>query len=141
MARSLINRVLFVVVGSLLLAASVGAQGVPTLDSYDGVEVRVLQSNNAGNIHHVIDPDNEYPRNYTGYLRVTLKNDDIKEASQPYLRGGRHEPLADEEISAKFAANMLFGDVNEQAIPGLEVICRTLFEQPDVTGIRAFMEI
>ena len=56
MARSLINRVLFVVVGSLLLAASVGAQGVPTLDSYDGVEVRVLQSNNAGNIHHVIDP-------------------------------------------------------------------------------------
>ncbi|MEE2637593.1 MAG: YncE family protein [Acidobacteriota bacterium] len=56
MARSLINRVLFVVVGSLLLAASVGAQGVPMLDSYDGVEVRVLQSNNAGNIHHVIDP-------------------------------------------------------------------------------------
>ena len=95
----------------------------------------------ASRVHHSIDPDNEYPRNYTGYLRVTLKNGDVKEASQPHLRGGRHEPLADEEISAKFAANMVFGGVNEQTILGLEVICRSLFDQPDVTGVRAFMEI
>ena len=32
------------------------AQGVPRLDSYNGVAVRILQSNNAGNIHHIIDP-------------------------------------------------------------------------------------
>ena len=42
--------------GIVLLSASVGAQGVPRLDSYDGVAVRILQSNNAGNIHHIIDP-------------------------------------------------------------------------------------
>jgi YVTN family beta-propeller protein len=41
----------------LLLAPTLGAaQGVPRLDSYKGVAVRILQSNNAGNIHHIIDP-------------------------------------------------------------------------------------
>jgi hypothetical protein len=29
---------------------------VKQLDSYDGVAVRILQSNNAGNVHHIIDP-------------------------------------------------------------------------------------
>ena len=44
------------VFGILLLASSVATQGVPRLDSLNGVAVRILQSNNAGNIHHIIDP-------------------------------------------------------------------------------------
>ena len=40
----------------IALAGSAAAQGVARLDSYDGVAVRILQSNNAGNIHHIIDP-------------------------------------------------------------------------------------
>ena len=39
-----------------LAASAASAQGVPRLDSYDGVAVRILQSNNAGNVHHIIDP-------------------------------------------------------------------------------------
>ena len=38
------------------MATPVAAQGVPRLDSYNGVAVRILQSNNAGNTHHIIDP-------------------------------------------------------------------------------------
>ncbi len=48
-----------VVLGTVALAmvaTPVAAQGVPRLDSYNGVAVRILQSNNAGNIHHIIDP-------------------------------------------------------------------------------------
>ncbi|MGQ0736952.1 MAG: YncE family protein [Acidobacteriota bacterium] len=56
MARPLISRALPVVFGVVLLAAAAAAQGVPRLDSYQGVAVRILQSNNAGNIHHIIDP-------------------------------------------------------------------------------------
>ena len=40
----------------IAFAASVAAQGVPRLDSYKGVAVRILQSNNAGDVHHIIDP-------------------------------------------------------------------------------------
>ena len=56
MASLLIRRALPSVFGILLLASSVAAQGVPRLDSYNGVAVRILQSNNAGNVHHIIDP-------------------------------------------------------------------------------------
>jgi YVTN family beta-propeller protein len=56
MARPLIGRALAIIFGILLLAAPVAAQGVPRLDSYQGVAVRILQSNNAGDIHHIIDP-------------------------------------------------------------------------------------
>ena len=56
MGRSLIHRSLLVVCGSVLLVSSAAAQGVPKLDSYEGVAVRILQSNNAGTIQHVIDP-------------------------------------------------------------------------------------
>jgi hypothetical protein len=47
---------LSVVFGSFLLVGSAAAQSVPKLDSYDGIAVRILQSNNAGTIQHVIDP-------------------------------------------------------------------------------------
>ena len=56
MACSRINRALPSLIGIVLLAAPVAGQGVPKLDSYKGVAVRILQSNNAGTTHHIIDP-------------------------------------------------------------------------------------
>ena len=56
MSRPLIRRAVWFAVGVVPLAATLGAQGVPRLDSYAGVAVRILQSNNAGNVHHIIDP-------------------------------------------------------------------------------------
>jgi YVTN family beta-propeller protein len=56
MARSRLLRALPAFLGIVLLTASVAGQGVPRLDSYQGVAVRILQSNNAGSIHHIIDP-------------------------------------------------------------------------------------
>ena len=56
MALGSCSRAVRVCFGIILLSATAAAQGVPRLDSYDGVAVRILQSNNAGNIHHIIDP-------------------------------------------------------------------------------------
>jgi YVTN family beta-propeller protein len=56
MARILIGRTLRVLLGVTILATTTGAQSVPRLTSYEGVAVRILQSNNAGDIHHIIDP-------------------------------------------------------------------------------------
>ena len=56
MASPLTWRALPAFFAALLLTTAAAAQGVPRLDSYDGVAVRILQSNNAGNIHHIIDP-------------------------------------------------------------------------------------
>jgi YVTN family beta-propeller protein len=56
MASSVTRRALSAIAGVVVVAATIGAQGVPRLPSYEGVAVRILQSNNAGNIHHIIDP-------------------------------------------------------------------------------------
>src|SRR5512145_3196239 len=55
MAR-VIGRTLVLAFGLSMVAAPASPQFVPRLDNYKGVAVRILQSNNAGDIHHIIDP-------------------------------------------------------------------------------------
>jgi DNA-binding beta-propeller fold protein YncE len=66
MTRSPWLRALPVLLGFVVAAAPAAAQGVPRLDSYNGVAVRILQSNNAGNVHHIIDPTTQ---RVTGLIR------------------------------------------------------------------------
>jgi 2-methylcitrate dehydratase PrpD len=63
----------------------------------------------AEKIHYVVDPDNPYPRRFTGHLRVTLRNGDVREESQDHFRGGRDEPLSPAALDAKFIANCRYG--------------------------------
>jgi 2-methylcitrate dehydratase PrpD len=63
----------------------------------------------ASKVRYEIDPDNPYPDEYTGHMRVTLTDGRVLEERQPHLRGGHHEPLTREEIEAKFRANVRFG--------------------------------
>jgi len=63
----------------------------------------------AGKVRYIVDPDNPYPRKFTGHVRVTLQNGDVREASQDHFRGGRDEPLSAQALEAKFAANCRYG--------------------------------
>jgi 2-methylcitrate dehydratase PrpD len=63
----------------------------------------------ASRIGYEIDPANEYPRNYTGHLRVTLVDGTLVEIEKPHLRGGAQQPLTDNDIAAKFTDNVRFG--------------------------------
>jgi len=49
-------RSLALLLGAALVSAPLAAQHVTRRDSYEGVVVRILQSNNAGNVQHIIDP-------------------------------------------------------------------------------------
>jgi 2-methylcitrate dehydratase PrpD len=63
----------------------------------------------AEKVRYVVDPDNPYPRQFTGHLRVTLRNGEVREASQDHFRGGREEPLSSAAIKSKFVANCRYG--------------------------------
>jgi 2-methylcitrate dehydratase PrpD len=63
----------------------------------------------AGKVRYVVDPGNPYPRQFTGHVRVTLKNGAVREASQDHFRGGKEEPLSSEALEAKFIANCVYG--------------------------------
>ena len=66
----------------------------------------------AGKVRYVVDPDNPYPRQFTGHLRVTLKSGEVREAFQGHFRGGREEPMSPEALEAKFVANCSYGGWN-----------------------------
>jgi 2-methylcitrate dehydratase PrpD len=91
-----------------------------------------------GRIHYEIDPDDEYPRNYTGTVLVTLKDGSTRTARQPYLRGGRHERLPAAEIIAKFRANCRFGGWEEARIEGLLRTAQSLFTAENMLPLAAF---
>lgn len=92
----------------------------------------------ARKISYVIDPDNEYPRNYSGHIRATLTNGEVVELRQPHMRGGRHEPLSDEEIITKFHANAAHGGWPRERAERLLAFCRDLPGQPDLAGLSYF---
>jgi 2-methylcitrate dehydratase PrpD len=68
-------------------------------------EVRAL----AAKVRYVVDPQNPYPRKFTGHVRVTLKSGAVREARQDHFRGGREEPLSAAALEAKFVANCSYG--------------------------------
>ncbi|WP_265502587.1 MmgE/PrpD family protein [Paracoccus beibuensis] len=63
----------------------------------------------AGKVGFEVDPDNPYPNAFTGHVRLTYVDGEVREIDQRHMRGGAAEPLSRAEIDAKFAANVAFG--------------------------------
>ena len=62
----------------------------------------------AERVSYVIDPADEYPKNYTGRITATLKDGSTLEEFQPFLRGGSRDPMTREQLQAKCAANVAY---------------------------------
>ena len=63
----------------------------------------------AAKVRYQIDPANPYPDEFTGHVRVKLKDGRTLEERQPHLRGGAREPLTRAEIEEKFRLNCAHG--------------------------------
>lgn len=73
----------------------------------------------AAKVTYEIDPNDPYPSNFTGHLKAVLKDGSVREFRQPHMRGGAHEPLPDDEMQAKFEANLRFGGLTGERIDTL----------------------
>jgi 2-methylcitrate dehydratase PrpD len=80
----------------------------------------------AAKVTYLIDPQNPYPKNYTGHIRATLKDGSVIEERQPHMRGGAQEPLTRQDVTDKFALNaqhggwtMAQGDATLKLLAGL----------------------
>jgi 2-methylcitrate dehydratase PrpD len=67
----------------------------------------------AGKVRYRVDPDNPYPNNFTGHIRLTLRDGSVIEERQPHMRGGAHEPLSRTDIEDKFILNTRHGGYDE----------------------------
>jgi 2-methylcitrate dehydratase PrpD len=63
----------------------------------------------AAKVRYEIDPDNPYPREFTGHVRAKLRNGTTVEERQAHLRGGAHEPLSRADLEDKFRLNCAYG--------------------------------
>jgi 2-methylcitrate dehydratase PrpD len=113
-----------------------GDAGLAQFTDAKAADLRVLAL--ARKIRYVVDPANEYPRNYSGHVRATLKDGRVVEERQPHMRGGVREPLSDVEIEAKFFGNIAHGGWDEARGRALLAFCRSLPGAADLSGLAAF---
>jgi 2-methylcitrate dehydratase PrpD len=91
-------------------------RGDAGLSEYDDVVVRDPAVRAlARKVRYVVDPDDPYPRRFTGHVRVRLQDGTIREARQDHFRGGVEAPLTREALIAKFRANCAFGGLTPDA--------------------------
>lgn len=79
----------------------------------------------------VIDPDNEYPANYTGDVEVRLTAGEVLSEHQAQLRGGTREPMDRSELLEKCAANLAFGGWTGASATAIADFADRLFESGD----------
>ncbi len=92
----------------------------------------------AQKVRYRIDPDNPYPRNFTGHIRVALRDGSTIEERQPHMRGGAHEPLTRADIEDKFALNARHGGCDSARVAAALKLAAGLFGSPriDLSALR-----
>ena len=63
----------------------------------------------AAKTRYQIDPNNPYPRAFTGHIRAVLNDGSVVEERQPHFRGGANEPLTRADLEEKFMLNARHG--------------------------------
>jgi 2-methylcitrate dehydratase PrpD len=91
----------------------------------------------AAKVRYVIDPDNPYPKAFTGHIRAFMTDGQVFEERQPHFRGGAKEPLTQADIVEKFALNARHGGWDEaRANAALKVLAKLYDGNVDLTSLR-----
>ena len=91
----------------------------------------------AGKVGYRIDPNNPYPKNFTGHIRVTLNDGSVVEERQPHMRGGAHEPLSRADIENKFMLNARHGGTDSvRAKAALDIAAGMFKGRIDLSALR-----
>jgi 2-methylcitrate dehydratase PrpD len=91
----------------------------------------------AAKTRYRIDPDNPYPRAFTGHIRATLNDGTVVEDRQPHFRGGANEPLTRADLEEKFVLNARHGgwdDARSAAV--LKQLVKLYDGKIDLAGLR-----
>jgi len=81
----------------------------------------------AARVRYEIDPDNPYPGEFTGHVRVRLRGGRTLEERQDHMRGGAKEPLSRADIEEKFRQNCAHGGWPEKRAAQFLAFSRSAF--------------
>ena len=88
--------------------------------------------NLAKKVHYELDPTIDYPRHFSGHVKIRLVDGTVLEQNQPHPRGGFESPLPPEEIEAKFHANARLA-LSEGHLDLIVKSVKTLEQLPSIT--------
>jgi 2-methylcitrate dehydratase PrpD len=91
----------------------------------------------AAKVRYRTDPQNPYPRSFTGHIRARLADGRVIEERQPHLRGGAQEPLTSADIERKFLHNAGHGGWDAARAGTAPALMRTIYDgQIDLSSLR-----
>ena len=88
----------------------------------------------ASKVRYELDPTIDYPRHFSGHVKIKLAGGTILEENQAHPRGGLESPLPPEEIEAKFRANARLAIAHER-VEEIVSIVRKLKTLPNIKGL------
>ena len=88
----------------------------------------------ANKVEYEVDPNDEYPKNYTGTLTCITEEGEFTE-HQPCFRGGRKQPLTENDIDKKFNANLDYSKINESEKNNVKDFIKNIFTKPNFSKI------
>jgi 2-methylcitrate dehydratase PrpD len=92
----------------------------------------------ASKVRYEIDSHNPYPDEFTGHVRVRLKDGSVLEERQAHFRGGAHEPLSRADLEEKFRLNCAHGGWPPEQVERFLGFSRDLFKRPvDLSRFRS----
>ena len=86
-------------------------------------------------VNYEINPKDEYPRNYTGKIKIIMKDGTTYSSSQECLRGGRRDPLSKTEVIKKFEANLKFANIKSSEIEKLYNFITNIFKSKNLNEL------
>ncbi|WP_289472822.1 hypothetical protein, partial [Klebsiella pneumoniae] len=86
------------------------------------------------------DPENEYPKNFTGHLSAVLADGSVHEMLQPHMRGGARDPLSKDEVGAKFLDNLRYGGWETERAEFARAWCEAAFTYAGFDSLSAFRQ-
>lgn len=120
---------------NIAVAFVTGGAGLAAFTEHTVRDPRILTL--AAKVKYVVDPQNPYPKAYTGHVRMTLKDGRVFEERQPHIRGGAQEPLSRAEIEDKFRRNCAFGGWGpQQCDAALRVVPAMFSGKVDLAPLR-----
>ena len=120
---------------NIAVAFVTGGAGLAAFTEQTVRDERILAL--SSKVQYVVDPNNPYPRAYTGHVRMTLKDGSVVEERQGHIRGGAQEPLTRAEIEDKFRLNAKFGVWDDAQIAAfLQTVPRFFAARVELAALR-----
>ena len=88
---------------SLAVMLTRGRAGLDEFNDETIHDAKILEL--AAKIRYELDPTIDYPRHFSGHVKVKMNDGKVLEENRPHPRGGFEDPLPPAEIEGKFRAN------------------------------------